>query len=73
MSIQTFLVSSLNFDFKASVLNFVWMDFAKVPRKCIRCCVAVNGGFMTFEFVVSREPTFPVIARCDVDLLSDLV
>ena len=44
------------------VLNFVWVDFVQVPRKCIRCCVAVNGGFVALESVVSQEPAFPVMA-----------
>ena len=50
------------------VLNFVRMELVKVPRKCIRCCVAINRGFMTFESVVRGESTLPVIARGDVDL-----
>ena len=57
LSIQTFLVCSLNFDFKASVvLYFVWVDFVQVPRKCIWCCVAVDWGFVAFKSVISREP-----------------
>ena len=50
------------------VLNFVRMELVKVPRKCVRCCVAVNGGLVTFESVVCGESTLPVIARGDVDL-----
>ena len=50
------------------LLNFFWMEFVEVPRKCIGCCVAVDGGFVTFESVVSRKSALPVIARSDVNL-----
>ena len=69
LSIQTFLEGSLHFNFEAGVvLDLVWVEFSQVPRKCIGWCVGVDGGFVALEPVVSRESTFPVIARGDVNL-----
>ena len=54
LSIQTFLESSLNFNFEATVLlNFLWMEIVKVPCKRIRCCLVFNGLFVTLKSVIS--------------------
>ena len=54
LSIQTFLESSLNFNFEATVLlNFLWMEIVKVPCKRIRCCLVFNRLFVTLESIVS--------------------